>query len=196
MAMVRPLDDKQTADIGGPKLEYVMAGEGNPVVVLLSGYGADIDTSWSRIFPEVKTISTVFAYNRFNYGNSDKVDVPQTGTAIIASLRSLLREKRLKPPYVLVGHSLGGVYVQLFTRQYPKEVAGVVLIDSAHPDQEEMRQAQEGAIRRATSGIIYWFDSVTYPRRHMEITSFAETASQIRGSAVVSGYSAHCNLCW
>lgn len=88
----------------------------------------------------------------------------------------------MKPPYVLVGHSLGGLYAQLFARQYPKEVAGVVLIDSAHQDQEEMRQAQEGAIRRATSGIIWWFDSVAHPRRHTEITSFAETASQIRAA--------------
>lgn len=182
MAMVEPIAEKQTADIGGPKLEYVIAGEGNPAIVFLSGYGADIDTSWSRIFPEAKTISTVFAYNRFNYGNSDKVDVPQTGTEIIASVRSLLREKRLNPPYILVGHSLGGVYVQLFARRYPKEVSGVVLIDSSHPDQEEMRRAQEGAIRRAVSGIINWFDSVTHPRRHTEITSFAETASQIRAA--------------
>lgn len=86
IAMVKPLAEKKTADIGGPKLEYVMAGEGNPVIVFLSGYGADIDTSWGRIFPEVKTISMVFAYNRFNYGKSDKVDVPQTGTEIIANL--------------------------------------------------------------------------------------------------------------
>jgi pimeloyl-ACP methyl ester carboxylesterase len=182
MAMVRPVAEKQTADIGGSKLEYVMAGEGNPVIVLLNGYGADIDTSWSRIFPEIKTISTVLAYNRFNYGDSDKVDVQQTGTEIVASLRSLLREKGLNPPYVLVGHSLGGVYAQLFARQHTEEVSGVVLVDSSHPDQEEMRRAQEGAIRRAVSGTINWIDSVTHPRRHTEITSFAETASQIRAA--------------
>lgn len=183
MTMVRPLAEKQTADIGGSKLEYVMAGEGNPVIVFLSGYGVDIDTSWSRIFPEVKTIGTVFAYNRFNYGNSDKVDVPQTGAEIIASLRSLLREKGLNPPYVLVGHSLGGVYAQLFARQYPEDISGVVLVDSSHPDQEEMRRAQDGAIRRAVSGTIYWIDSVTHPSRHTEITSFAETVSQIRAAS-------------
>ena len=182
MAMVRPLAEKQTADIGGHRLEYVVAGEGNPVIVFLSGYGADIDTSWGRVFPEVKTFSTTIAYNRFNYGNSDKVDAPQTGAEIVASLQRLLGEKGLSPPYVLVGHSLGGVYAQLFARQYPKEISGVVLIDSSHPDQEEMRRAQEGAIRRALSGTIYWIDSVTQPRRHTEITAFAETASQIRAA--------------
>lgn len=182
MAIVRPLADKKTADIGGHKLEYVMAGEGRPVIVFLSGYGADIDISWSRVFPEVKTISTVFAYNRFNYGNSDNVDVPQPGTEVISSLRILLREKRLNPAYVLVAHSLGGIYANLFARQYPKEVSGVVLIDSVHPDQEEMRRAQEGAIRRAISGIINWFHSVTHSRPHAEIAGLAETVSQIRAA--------------
>ncbi len=93
MAMVRPMAEKQTADIGDSKLEYVMAGEGNPVIVFLSGYGADIDTSWSRIFPEVKTINTVLANNRFNYGDSDKVDVQQTGAEIIVSLESPQRKR-------------------------------------------------------------------------------------------------------
>jgi len=182
MAMVRPVAEKQTAAIGGFKLEYVMAGEGKPVIVFFSGYGADIDASWGRILPEVKKISTVLAYNRFNYGDSDKVDAQQTGAEIIASLRSLLREKGLNPPYVLVGHSLGGVYAQLFAREHTEEVCGVVLVDSSHPDQEDMRRAQEGAIRRAVSGTINWIDSVTHPRRHTEIASFTETARQIRAA--------------
>jgi pimeloyl-ACP methyl ester carboxylesterase len=135
------------------------------------------------IFPQVKSISTVLLYNRFNYGNSDTVDAPQTGTAVVSTLRGLLSETGLKPPYVLVGHSMGGIYVQLFARQYPGEVAGVVLIDSSHPDQEEMRQAQEGAFRRAVSDSIYWLDHLTHPRRHSEISSFSETAHQIRAAA-------------
>jgi pimeloyl-ACP methyl ester carboxylesterase len=179
-AMVKPLPEKQTTDIGGSKLEYAVGGEGWPVIVLLSGYGADMDTSWSKSFPKLKTISTVFAYNRFNYGNSGWVDEPQTGTKIIAALRNLLREKDLNPPYVLVGHSLGGVYAQLFARLYWDEISGVVLVDSSHPDQEKMRKAHEGAFRRAFSDTIYWFDSVFHPRRHTEIEMFAETVKEIK----------------
>ena len=182
MVMDNLQTEKQIARIGGLKLEYAIAGVGKPVIVFLSGYGADIDTSWSKIFPEIRKISTVVAYNRFNYGNSNKVDLPQTGTEIIASLQNLLGEKRLEPPYVLVGHSLGGVYAQLFARQFPNEVTGVVLLDSSHPDQEVMRRAQEGTIRRAITDIFYWFDLVTHPRRHTEVSSFAETTNQIRAA--------------
>ena len=180
--MVKPLAEKQTVDINGSKLEYVVAGEGKPVIVLLSGYGADIDISWSMIFPEVETISTVIAYNRFNYGNSGRVELPQTGTEIVSALRSLLKAEGLNPPYVLVGHSLGGVYAQLFARQHSEEVSGVVLVDSSHPDQEEMRRAVEGPVRHAVSGTINWIDAMTHPRRHTEVSSFAETASQIEAA--------------
>lgn len=180
MAMVRPLAEKQTADIGGHKLEYVTAGEGSPVIVFLSGYGADIDTSWSRVYPAAEKISTVFAYNRFGYGASDKVEQPQSGEVIVNSLRDILREKGLIPPYVLVGHSLGGLYANLFARQYPHEVSGVVLIDSSHPDQLEMMHGRQGSMRQAMTGVIWMIDSVFHRARHSEITSFDETASQIK----------------
>lgn len=177
----RPIEGKQVSNVDA-KLEYLRAGEGQPTIVFLSGYGADIDASWSKILPEAKNISTAFAYNRYNYGNSDRADVPQTGEKVIASLRSLLKERRLAPPYVLVAHSLGGMYAQLFAREYPMEVSGVVLIDSSHPDQEEMRSAREGAARRAIGHMTYWFDSVTHPVRHSEIASFSETAKQIKAA--------------
>jgi len=182
MALVKPLAGKQTADIGGSELEYVMAGEGKPVIVLLSGYGVSIDTSWSRIFPEIEKISTVFAYNRFNYGNSDKSEGPQTGAEIVATLRNLLREKGLKPPYVLVGHSFGGIYAQLFARKYSEEVCGVVLIDSSHPDHDEMKCESGGAIRCAVRAIINWVDSVIHPGRYTELTTFAATVREIKSA--------------
>lgn len=170
------------ADVDGARLEYAVAGDGSPVIVLLSGYGAGIDVSWSRIFPETASFSTVFAYNRFNYGNSDRTVVPQTGTEIITTLRNLLRETGQNPPYVLVGHSLGGVYAQLFARLHPDEVAGVVLVDASHPDQEEMRRSREGAFRRVISGAINRIDAAINPERHSEITSFDETADQVRSA--------------
>ncbi len=85
MGMVRPFAVKQTAEIAGHKLEYVTAGTGSPVIVFLSGYGADLDTSWGRVYPGAEKISTVFAYNRFGYGASDKVGQPQTGEVIVVS---------------------------------------------------------------------------------------------------------------
>lgn len=83
MEMIRPLAEKRIADINGSTLEYVVGGNGRPVIVLINGYGSNIDFSWGGIFQEAKAISRVFAYNRFGYGKSGRVEVPQTGNVIV-----------------------------------------------------------------------------------------------------------------
>ena len=180
IAMVKPLPDKKITDeTNQPKLQYSVAGEGRPVIVFLSGYGVNMDSSWSKVYPSAGKISTVFAYNRLGYGDSDKAKEPQTGAAVIATLRNLLRERGLSPPYVLVGHSLGGLYANFFARMYPQEIAGVVLVDSAHPDQQEMMRVREGVVQRVVTGIINTLDSALHSR-HSEISTFDMTADQIR----------------
>ena len=180
IAMVKPLPDKKITDeTDRPKLQYAIAGEGRPVIVFLSGYGVDMDTSWSKVYSKAEKISSVFAYNRLGYGNSDKAKEPQTGAAIVDALHNLLRKRGLNPPYVLVGHSLGGLYANLFARTYPQEIAGVVLVDSAHPAQQEMMHAREGVVQRVVMGILNTLDSALHSR-HSEISSFDVTAEQIR----------------
>jgi pimeloyl-ACP methyl ester carboxylesterase len=79
--------------------------------------------------------ATVFAYNRPGYGASAPAATPRDGRTVVEELRRLLRAKGLFPPYVLVGHSLGGLYMQLFARAYPDEVRGLVLVDALYPRQ-------------------------------------------------------------
>jgi pimeloyl-ACP methyl ester carboxylesterase len=99
--------------------------------------------SWSKVFPEIGKNTTVFAYNRPGYGNSSKAITPRDGATVVEELRALLNSRGLRPPYVLVGHSLGGIYVQLFARKYPDDVVGLVLVDSSHPSQFEGSGAVE-----------------------------------------------------
>lgn len=177
--MVKPLPDKKLSDTASqPKREYAIAGQGHPVIVFLSGYGADMDT-WSKVYSQAEKFSTVFAYNRLGYGNSDKAREPQTGAVIVAGLRQLLRERGLNPPYVLVGHSLGGLYANLFARLYPQEIAGVVLVDSSHPAQQEMMRARQGVVQRVVMGVLNGLGLVAHSR-HSEISSFDVTAGQIK----------------
>ncbi|WP_263569238.1 alpha/beta fold hydrolase [Roseateles oligotrophus] len=75
----------------------------------------------------------LFAYDRPGIGRSEATERPRDGRQIVADLRELLQQKGHKPPYLLVGHSLGGLYMQLFARQYPSEVKGLVLVDSLYP---------------------------------------------------------------
>lgn len=126
---------KATTDrIDKRQVEYALTGNGNGAVVFENGLGGTIDW-WAKVFPEIAKNTTAFAYNRPGYGNSDPVATPRDGMHIVDELRSLLRHKKLNPPYVLVGHSLGGLYMQWFARRYPDEVSALILVDSTHPAQ-------------------------------------------------------------
>lgn len=118
------------------RIEFAQLGQGSPVVVFENGLGAPM-RSWNKVFPEIGRHATVFAYHRPGYGDSEPAATPRDGGHIVDELRALLRSRGLAPPYVLVGHSLGGLYMQLFARKYPDEVAGLVLVDSTHPTQME-----------------------------------------------------------
>jgi pimeloyl-ACP methyl ester carboxylesterase len=124
------------------RVEYALVRHDTETVVFENGLGGTIDW-WAKVFPEVSKDTTAFAYNRPGYGDSDEADTPRDGGHVVDELRSPLGSKGLKPPYVLVGHSLGGLYMQLFARRYPDEVNALVLVDSTHPSQLKGNGAQE-----------------------------------------------------
>ncbi len=107
---------------------YYSSGSNKPTVVFESGLGDDM-TSWKPIIHEVEAFAEVFAYNRAGFSGSDSKNSTRNGQVIVNELRDLLNTANLKPPYVLVGHSLGGAYMELYARTYPQEVTGVVLVD-------------------------------------------------------------------
>lgn len=123
-----------TEQIEGRRVEYVMTKNGPDVVVFENGLGGTLH-GWAKVYPEISRISSAFAYNRPSYGRSDKAATPRDGQHVVDELRSLLKAKGLNPPYILVGHSLGGLYMQLYARRYPDEVRALVLVDSTHPSQ-------------------------------------------------------------
>lgn len=102
-------------------------------VVVLEGGSRNTIDKWGQVPEQLAMHATVFAYNRPGYGNSEAAATPRDGRTIVEELRGVLRRKGLKPPYVLVGHSLGGLYMQLFARAYPEEVKGLVLVDALYP---------------------------------------------------------------
>ena len=107
-----------------------------PVLVFESGLMSRKEV-WDQVVPVLAATHTVFAYNRPGIGNSTASPRPRTGADIVEDLRALLRSRHLPPPYLLVGHSAGGLYMQLFARRYPAEVAGLVLVEPTHSTQFE-----------------------------------------------------------
>lgn len=114
-------------------LEVVEYGAGDTTVVFESGLGSDW-TPWESVAREVSNHARTFAYSRPGYGKSDPSPEPRDATQIVEDLRTLLMSRSLAPPYLLVGHSLGGTYMELFAKAYPQEVLGLVLVDPRHRD--------------------------------------------------------------
>jgi len=128
------IDGVTTTMLADRSVEFVLKGRRAPAVVFENGLGGRLEW-WAKILPEISQETTTFAYNRPGTGRSAPASTPRDGETIIEELRRNLREKGVPPPYILVGHSLGGLYMQLFARRYPLEVAGLVLVDSTHPEQ-------------------------------------------------------------
>ncbi|HEX4824027.1 MAG TPA: alpha/beta fold hydrolase [Candidatus Polarisedimenticolaceae bacterium] len=124
----------ELVDVGGYRLDTLRAGAGAPAIVLVGGLGNELET-WSQITPAAAELSTVVAYSRAGIGRSEPGPHDFTLHAAVAELHALLARLQVKPPYVLVGASFGGLIVRLYTSEYPAEVAGLVLIDATHEQQ-------------------------------------------------------------
>ena len=122
----------QLVDVGGYRLHLHCTGSGSPTVVLEPGQGG-VSSDFAWIAPAVARDSTVCVYDRAGRGWSDAADGPQDGDQIAAALHALLERAHVPGPYVLAGHSFGGLYVQAFAAKFPDQVAGLVLLDSTAP---------------------------------------------------------------
>src|SRR4051794_1077652 len=119
----------QLVDVGGHRLHLSCTGTGSPTVVLEAG-GGEMAANLGWITPAIARSTRVCVYDRAGRGWSEPTDAPQDGIGIATDLHTLLHRAGVPGPYVLAGHSFGGLYVRIFTAHYPDEVAGLVLIDS------------------------------------------------------------------
>lgn len=125
----------QLVDVGGFSLHLRCTGEGGgPTVVVDAGNG-DFSVTWFGIQREVEKSARICTYDRAGYGWSDPSPHPRTASHMANELHQLLVNADVKPPYILVGHSLGGLTVRVYASLYPDEVAGMILVDAGHEDQ-------------------------------------------------------------
>ncbi len=122
-------------DIGGRKMQIDCRGDGNPTVVLESGLGTSGSLDWSFVHNQIAKTTRTCAYSRAGIMWSDPHDAPEVAKAIAEDLHTTLSKAGEKGPFVLVGHSLGGPYNMTYTKYFGGEVAGLVFVDSSHPDQ-------------------------------------------------------------
>ena len=122
----------QLVDVGGHRLHLRCTGSGSPTVVLEPGLG-EASPVLSLVASQVAADTRVCVYDRAGRGWSDPADRPLDGRQTAADLHTLLHRAQVDGPYVLAGHSFGGLYALAFAAAYPNEVAGLVLIDSTAP---------------------------------------------------------------
>jgi pimeloyl-ACP methyl ester carboxylesterase len=172
--------EKDILETSKGKLQYSVCGTGKPSMVLINGGSGPIE-GWMKILPEISRTATVFSYNRFGVANSDKPKEPQDGKTIVETLREALSIAHIKPPYLLVGHSLGGLYANLFARLYPNEIAGIVFLESSHPKDLDLNEFQ-GKTLKTVKKMLGVFDHLSSHKRFDEVNFVELTVNQLQES--------------
>ena len=124
----------QLVDVGGYELHINCTGQGSPTVILAAG-SLEYSLFWALVQPEVARFTRVCSYDRAGYGWSEPSPHPRTANTMVEELHTLLVNAKVEGPYVLVGHSLGGMLMRVYAHNYPDEVVGMVLVDSLHEEQ-------------------------------------------------------------
>lgn len=125
----------QLVDIGTHKLDVLRAGTGTPTIVFEAGLGDDGLDDWKKVWSAAAQMSSVVVYSRSGNGRSQLGPGDHSAQTCATELHALLTHLDLKPPYILVGRSYGGILVRLYASLYPNEVAGMVLVDATHEQQ-------------------------------------------------------------
>jgi pimeloyl-ACP methyl ester carboxylesterase len=126
--------DIKKIDIGGRKLNLVCMGSGSKTVVFDSGLGIGYKT-WIAVMQQVQDQARVCAYDRAGLGDSDPAPTPRTSQQMGDDLKALLSKGHVPGPYILVAHATASFDALLYAHKYPREVAGIILVDGSHPDQ-------------------------------------------------------------
>lgn len=122
--------DKSIISKNGKDFEYAVMGTKNPAIILINGAGGPME-GWIKVWGKLGHDNVVFAYNRLGIGKSSKPKEPQTGSVMVRDLKELLLSLKIEPPYLIVGHSLGGFVAHIFALTYPEDVSGILFLESS-----------------------------------------------------------------
>lgn len=161
-------------DIGGYKLHAQEFGEGNITIVLDAGMGDGL-LAWSKVIPDISRVAKIFAYDRAGLGWSEKSPNSRTSLQVVEELYILLKKSNIKGPLILVGHSFGGLNMQLFAKKYPDDVVGLILVDSAH-DNEKEKLSQTSFMHKAIFKTGMWAAPIGVPRLYLSLNNPEEQA--------------------
>ena len=141
-------------DIGGRRLHLNCQGAGSPTVITESG-SSSFSIEWALVQEQVARLTRICSYDRAGFAWSDRGPAENTVEETMDDLHLLLQTAAIRPRYILVGHSIGGMYVRAYQRRYPYEVAGLVLVDAT--PEEDAEYLYNG---QSTQGILLTYDQL------------------------------------
>jgi pimeloyl-ACP methyl ester carboxylesterase len=130
-------------DIGGRRIDLRCEGKTGPVVILMAGLGG-FSLGWYKVQPAIAKRARTCAFDTASYGYSDPAPLPQSLPDVVDDLHATLVAAHLPGPYILVAHSIAGIEARLFAQRWPKEVAGMVLVDSSFAGQRMIQARLPG----------------------------------------------------
>lgn len=160
--------EKKTVFANGSDFEYAVMGSKSPAIILINGAGGPIE-GWSKVWGKLGCENVVFAYNRLGIGKSSKPKEPQTGGVMVRDLKELFLSLKIEPPYLIVGHSLGGLVAHIFALIYPEDVCGIVFLESS-TIQDVLTDRKKGKVKRQSD--------------FSEVSHVLSTVNQIQGFGV------------
>ena len=126
-------DSGRIVVVNDRRVHVVVAGQGQPTVVFEAGFVNDL-RSWAKVQAEIAKSCTTVSYDRAGLGLSEESSSPRSGEQIATDLHALLRKLGVTPPYILAGHSAGGLYIRSFAHRYPNEIGGMIFVDAVLPE--------------------------------------------------------------
>ena len=172
-------------DVGGYQLKVTCVGKGTPTVVMDAGLGGD-STVWGSVLLDVRKFTRACIYDRAGLGESDPGPKPRTSQQIVTELHTLLQNAGIDGPFVLVGHSFGGMNMWLYASKYRDTVAGLLLVDAAHPDQWDQFPALLPSETPNENRLLHEIRAAwVHPEQNPEGVDINASATQVRAAGTL-----------
>jgi pimeloyl-ACP methyl ester carboxylesterase len=167
--------------------EYTQIGKGLVTVVFLNGFRMKYDT-WDKVCQNITDEYNVLLYNRLGVGKSSEADSMQVGSVVVDDMNELLLRLDIQRPFLLVAHSFGGVFANLYARTYPDDVLGIVFVDATHPGEvAALEEFKPPAILGAINKGIKSIEKMFYEFKYSEAECMEQTALQIQKAGMFPG---------
>lgn len=174
--------DVRTADVDGHRVAYRVIGSSRPVVVMVSGLG-DGMSSFEGVAPELAKQATVIVYDRAGYGGSAMTSGPRDAAAAERELAGLLAQSGVRGPYVLLGHSLGGMFAEYYAAKHPDQIAGLILEETRPAGFTRACEAAQAPMCAPTVAMMRFAPQGA----QAETAALADTASEVAGARRLAG---------